>query len=117
MTLDGEVTSTFEWMGAGRYRPDSRSGAMHGGGPAVRDLYYGSDGANLFVRLDGSAPNPSGGAYKIEFEGSAAAEARVVSGRIVEMETPLAGKRFRVLIARDGLPAAVLPADGWLELP
>jgi alpha-amylase/alpha-mannosidase (GH57 family) len=121
MTLDGEVTSSFEWMGAGHYRPDTRSGAMHGGGPVVRDLYYGSDGANLFVRLDGAAPAPhgdnTGGAYKIEFEGGPVAEARVVSGRIVEMETHLAGKRFRVLIARDGLPAAVLPAEGWLEVP
>ena len=110
---DGEVTSSFEWMGAGRYRPDSRSGAMHGGEPAARDLYYGSDGANLFVRVDGAVP----GQYSIEFDSGPATGARVVSGRIVEIETPLAGKRFRVIIARDSLPAAMLPPEGWLELP
>ena len=28
--IDGEVTSYFEWMGAGMYRVDERSGSMHG---------------------------------------------------------------------------------------
>jgi hypothetical protein len=112
MTLDGEVTTSFEWMGAGRYRPDLRSGAMHGGVPAALDLYYGSDGTMLFVRLDGAAR----GDCAIEFESGAAAETRVISGRVVEMETPLAHPRFRVRIARDGLPPALLPPEGWLEL-
>ena len=35
--IDGEVTSYFEWMGAGRYQPDNRSGAMHSGEPRIRD--------------------------------------------------------------------------------
>ena len=39
VTLDGEVTSAFEWMGAGRYRPDPRSGAMHADeSPSARNL-------------------------------------------------------------------------------
>jgi len=112
MTLDGEVTSSFEWLGAGRYRPDMRSGAMHGGTPAIRDLYYGSDGVNLFVRLDGAVA----GTYGIEFD-SGPATARTVAGRILEMETPLAGKHFRVVVARDSLPTSTLPPEGWLELP
>ena len=28
--IDGEVTSYFEWIGAGSYRVDERSGSMHG---------------------------------------------------------------------------------------
>jgi len=28
--IDGQVTSYFEWMGAGLYRVDERSGSMHG---------------------------------------------------------------------------------------
>ena len=51
-TLDGEVTSYFEWLGAGRYRPDPRSGAMHGGESPVREILYGTDGQNLYVRVD-----------------------------------------------------------------
>ena len=51
-TIDGEVTSYFEWLGAGLYKVDRRSGAMHGGRYFVEQLYYGSDGQNLYVRLD-----------------------------------------------------------------
>lgn len=51
-TIDGEVTSYFEWLGAGLYRVDQRSGAMHGHRHLVRAMYYGSDGMNLYLRLD-----------------------------------------------------------------
>jgi alpha-amylase/alpha-mannosidase (GH57 family) len=109
--LDGEVTTPFEWMGAGRYRPDSRSGAMHGGTPAVRELFYGTDGQQLFVRLDGA----DGAGFGVEFEdGSVAVE--IARGRIVEIKSPKAGPRFRVVIQRIGLPQATIPAEGWLEL-
>ena len=50
--IDGQVTSYFEWMGAGRYRPDHRSGAMHSSEPRIRDVYYGADSDNLYLRLD-----------------------------------------------------------------
>ncbi len=50
--IDGEVTSYFEWMGAGRYQPDNRSGSMHSGEPKIRDVYYGTDNDNLYLRLD-----------------------------------------------------------------
>ncbi len=50
--IDGEVTSYFEWSGAGRYHPDNRSGAMHSGEPKVRDVYYGIDDDSLYLRLD-----------------------------------------------------------------
>jgi len=50
--IDGEVTSYFEWMGAGMYRADRRSGAMHGNKFAIGELYYGSDGKQLYLRMD-----------------------------------------------------------------
>ena len=50
--IDGEVTSYFEWVGAGRYHPDNRSGAMHSEEPKIRDVYYGADNENLYLRLD-----------------------------------------------------------------
>ncbi len=49
--IDGQVTSYFEWMGAGRYRVENRSGAMHAQAP-VSDLHYGSDSENFYLRLD-----------------------------------------------------------------
>ena len=51
----------------------------------------------------------------IEFE-SGPAQVKVAKGRIVEMESPRAGKRFRVTVARDGLAPAAVPSDGWIEL-
>ena len=50
--IDGVVTSYFEWLGAGVYRVDARSGAMHGKRFLVQELCYGSDGQNLYVRVD-----------------------------------------------------------------
>jgi alpha-amylase/alpha-mannosidase (GH57 family) len=50
--IDGEVTSYFEWLGAGMYRVDERSGSMHGKTFLVREIYYGSDGENLYLRVD-----------------------------------------------------------------
>ena len=50
--MDGEVTSYFEWMGAGHYRPDERQGSMHGRKIHVQEVWYGSDETNLFVRVD-----------------------------------------------------------------
>ncbi len=50
--LDGEVTSYFEWMGAGLYRLDQRSGAMHGQRYLIQELRYGADQRNLYLRLD-----------------------------------------------------------------
>ncbi len=115
-TLDGEITSVFEWSGAGRYRPDVRSGAMHGNIP-VRELFYGTDGENLFVRID----QAEGADFKIEFE-TGVADTRVAIRRIVELSARLIdkpgqpGHRFRITIARDGLPPVTVPADGWIDL-
>jgi len=50
--IDGQVTSYFEWMGAGLYRVDERSGSMHGRKFLVKEVYFGSDGARLYVRAD-----------------------------------------------------------------
>jgi len=50
--IDGEVSSYFEWLGAGVYRVDRRSGAMHGRRFLIKEMLYGSDGQNLFIRVD-----------------------------------------------------------------
>jgi hypothetical protein len=83
---------------------------MHGSQLVARELFYGSNGTDLFVRLDGAGSGKLG----IQFE-TGAVEARVVRGRIVEIETPRMGDRFRVTVERDGLPPATLPAEGWIE--
>jgi hypothetical protein len=46
------VTSYFEWLGAGIYKVDERSGSMHGKKFPVKEVHFGSDGENLFLRMD-----------------------------------------------------------------
>ncbi|HUU13088.1 MAG TPA: glycoside hydrolase family 57 protein [Terriglobia bacterium] len=50
--VDGRVSSYFEWLGAGIYTPDYRSGSMHGGAEALEALYYGYNDHALYLRLD-----------------------------------------------------------------
>ncbi|HEY1756311.1 MAG TPA: glycoside hydrolase family 57 protein [Bryobacteraceae bacterium] len=111
VVLDGEVTSPFEWMGAGRYRPDPRSGAMDSGEPPVREIFYGCDESRLFVRVDGSKTAQFG----IETEHGPEA-VKLAKGRITEMQAPRSGKRFRVTVTQDGLPVTRVPAEGWIEI-
>ena len=124
--IDGEVTSYFEWMGAGHYRPDRRSGSMHGDRQAVRDLYYGSDGANLYIRLDlASDLDYAGILFRTEGRSIVLlSEAGVETARkgIFEAKIPLAlldetAGRFIFQIELTGriLPLATIPAQGWLE--
>ena len=109
--MDGEVTSHFEWLGAGRYRPDPRSGAMHGGSGAAQEMFYGWDDANLYVRLDGA----DGDSFELEFE-TEAVKPEIARGRIVEMKAAKAGKQFRVMVKKQGLVVGSLPAQGWIEV-
>ena len=50
--IDGQVTSYFEWMGAGVYSIDGRSGSMHGKKFLIKEAQFGTDGANFYLRID-----------------------------------------------------------------
>jgi alpha-amylase/alpha-mannosidase (GH57 family) len=113
-TLDGEITSIFEWSGAGRFRPDVRGNSMHSE-PLLRELFYGIGGENLFVRLDGVGSGTAGAAFQIEFESGGVAT-QSARGRVVELSARRSGSRFRIAISKDGLPAETVPANGWVEL-
>ena len=52
VTIDGKVSNYFEWIGAGVYHVDQRSGSMHGKRFLVREMHYGYDANNLFLRVD-----------------------------------------------------------------
>jgi hypothetical protein len=135
-TLDGDVTSFFEWLGAGVYRVDGRSGSMHGGTALIRELYYGCDGANLFLRVDfepgveETLPgtevliNVNSASVKIRLEAGQAvvadpAGAEAFFSKVLEVRLPLEapGQPAKVQISlwRDGLPMDALPMHGWLE--
>ena len=108
--LDGELTTYFEWSGAGRYRPDPRSGAMHGS-TLAREMFYGTDGERVYVRLDEAADAD----FLIEFEGGAAAT-EAARGSVLELRAPLQAARFRVVGHRGTIQIGTLPLNGWIEL-
>jgi alpha-amylase/alpha-mannosidase (GH57 family) len=56
--LDGEITSYFEWMGAGSIDLAGRAGAMHAtvSVPSLRTLAFGCDDRCLYVRVDATRP-------------------------------------------------------------
>ncbi|MGI8958662.1 MAG: glycoside hydrolase family 57 protein [Bryobacteraceae bacterium] len=54
--IDGVVSSHLEWSGAGHYRIDHRSGAMHSRRSLIQELLYGSDGQNIYLRVDLTDP-------------------------------------------------------------
>jgi len=50
--MDGRVSSYFEWMGAGNYRPITRAATMHGQPPLMQELYYGRSADRFYLRID-----------------------------------------------------------------
>jgi hypothetical protein len=50
--VDGRESSYFEWMGAGLYAPERRSGAMHGRSYYLKELRYAFEAERFCLRLD-----------------------------------------------------------------
>lgn len=138
-TLDGEVTSYFEWLGAGVYRLDQRSGAMHGQRFLVKELRYGSEGQNLYLRLDfveNAEIIPAEAELRIGIQAPHGPVLRVVPltgasdgiesvyGRICEVRISLASLgipfghdlRFQLSLWQGGLPMEALPPQGWIHV-
>lgn len=126
--IDGEVTSYFEWMGAGHYRPDHRSGAMHGGSADVRDFYYGTDRTNLYLRFD-FEDNAQFTKIELRTPGAAISllentAVRFTRKKIMEIELPVNALgtprnqmiRFQLVVLSGNVPIETIPADGWIEL-
>jgi hypothetical protein len=99
------VTSQQEWANAGHYRADCRPGAMHSRRPLLQDLHYGSDGQNIFLRLDLSEALASDAAFEFrlrvrnrsseEFEFDLSTR----NGEIAVVNTNLAESAFNVALA------------------
>ncbi len=57
--IDGELTSYFEWVGAGCVEGAETVGAMHqvsDRGPSIAAVEFGFDLENVYVRVDGPSP-------------------------------------------------------------
>jgi len=141
-TIDGEATSYFEWLGAGVYRVEHRSGAMHGQRFFVEEMRYGSDTQSLYVRLDfvegAATADGTETELRIGVQARGSKEPPVVvmvplNGssdgvecvfrRICEVRISLASVgipashdiRFQLSIWQNGLPMEALPPQGWVE--
>lgn len=120
--LDGEVTSYFEWLGAGEYAVDHRQGAMHGGRSGLQMLRYGTDSERLYLRLDFD-PMPELASLEIRVK-TAGNELRLApgsfaTGRIAEAAVSIEHGgvfAFQVSLWLDGIPVESLPVDGWLRV-
>jgi len=127
-TIDGEVTSYFEWMGAGHYRSDARPGAMHGSRNTPRDLFYGTDGSSLYLRLDFDGAPEFGGIELRTRAGKFAlltdpgierAQKRIFEARVpfellkVSKDEPLS---FQVALMDGSGSLEPIPHDGWIDL-
>jgi alpha-amylase/alpha-mannosidase (GH57 family) len=133
-TIDGEITSYFEWLGAGVCKVDDRGGAMHSGRSVLREVHYGGDGESLFVRVDlQSDIEVSGMEARITVDGTPPLQRSIhfdVEGatgeaplecafrKVLEVRVPKTGAaaRFQLSLWRDGLPIDIAPRSGWLEL-
>ena len=138
--IDGNVSSYFEWMGAGTYSIDQRSGAMHGQRFLIQELHYGSDGIWLYLRIDFAKGNEDilrdaelrfqlhetevtvPLAASFETGSHAGLQLLAAHGHIFEMRVSqrAIGKshpiKFQVSVWKAGLPLDALPQQGSLEL-
>jgi hypothetical protein len=143
--IDGEITTYFEWIGAGVYKVDERSGSMHGKKFVVKQALFGTEGENLYLRLDFGASELPGteirlGIAAVDGEPKASATVLLGSrtcsvrestvslecryGTILEIAAPLQamgirrGERllFQLSLWQNALPVDAVPQQGWIEL-
>jgi alpha-amylase/alpha-mannosidase (GH57 family) len=121
--IDGEVTSFFEWMGAGRYHPDNRSGTMHSNEPRIRDVYYGADSENIYLRLDLDEGFQLD-SLELRVEPKAVSlldnsSIQFAKKRVVEIRVPfgvLGASSARPIQFRLKIANQTIPAEGWFEI-
>ena len=140
--INGIVDSYFEWLGAGVYRVDRRSGSMHGKRALVNEVRFGSGDARAFLRIDfletGAALeglevhaeqarlDGCGNDVLIAYiESGAATTPEGQPGRaafkdVMEIELPAkAGEEAHVRLTfwQDGLPIEAIPPQDYLRIP
>jgi alpha-amylase/alpha-mannosidase (GH57 family) len=133
--IDGRITSYYEWMGSGIYRPDGRSGAMHASSARlVNEVRFGADYRNVYVLLvpEGEPSTLEGLELRVHWNEQEARIALDRSGsvlnraprgtecvleKLLEMKLPTGPGAVRIQISlwKDGVPVESLPRHGWLN--
>jgi alpha-amylase/alpha-mannosidase (GH57 family) len=67
--IDGEVTSYYEWVGAGVYEPVRAMTTMYQGEQLVKAIYFGFDAATFYLRIDirQGVQIPAGASLSVDF--------------------------------------------------
>ena len=126
-TIDGAVSSYFEWLGAGNYRLEDRSGAMHSQRGMIQSLSYGTDMQNLFLRIDfhdlpvakSLELHLKTGTVEVHLTSQRFCLDRILEAAISLRELgvqPGEKLRFQLSVWKDHLPVAAIPQLGWLEM-
>jgi hypothetical protein len=123
--IDGEVTSYFEWIGAGAYRVDERSGSMHGKRFIISEVFFGSDGESFYVRVDfhpGYGGELAGMEARLNLQPLSDSQSSRVTvefadgGRVVEkLDPPAQAALRRILEVRVPLAAAAVAKGAGLR--
>ena len=130
--IDGQVGDYFEWRTAGRVA--CVYGAMHAAVRFARDVFFGTDGRSLFVRVDPIEPGALDGAtiavrtpeanVVTLAAGSATGDLISALDRVLELSIPLdrlaaakAAVRFAIEIRNGAGATQRIPSDGFVELP
>ena len=143
-TINGVVDSYFEWLGAGVYRVDQRSGSMHGKRTLVKEVYYGRNDTSLFLRIDfdedptgiedlevhAEMPDFTGKPERILkvtlSQGSVLVDSRdgtAAFREVMEILLPASllrsggPDRVRLSFWQDGLPIQAIPPQDYLRIP
>jgi alpha-amylase/alpha-mannosidase (GH57 family) len=137
--INGVVDSYFEWLGAGIYRADQRSGSMHGKRILVKEVHYGADDRSVSVRVDfGEEPGSLEGLeIEAEMPGTKSESDRklkitIQAGRaflqsgggeaafrdVLEVSFPpvVDSTQIRLSFWQDGLPIEAIPPHGFLQV-
>ncbi|HEY3825565.1 MAG TPA: glycoside hydrolase family 57 protein [Bryobacteraceae bacterium] len=140
--VNGVVDSYFEWLGAGVYHVDQRSGSMHGKRALVREVRYGADNSHVFLLIDfaedaaqlegleihAEVPGKNGTPerqLKIVVQSGDArieeAEGTVVFKDVMEIAIPFNPAsddpaRVRLSFWQDGLPIEAIPPQDYLQI-
>lgn len=141
-TIDGRVSSFYEWSGAVELPVSGSHGSMYQGTRRLQRVFYGYDLENLYLRADllpeGGAREPAPCLLRVSVQGDPdhELEVPVVPGgwtspaiqqgraRIVEVSIPFNALgvapgdtlRVRLRIETDGVTMDEVPPWGWLEV-
>jgi alpha-amylase/alpha-mannosidase (GH57 family) len=68
-TIDGQITSYYEWMGAGVYEAGRNLVAMYRSERCIESIHYGSDLVNFYLRVDfkKDVALPAKGSLRVNF--------------------------------------------------